>query len=135
VQRHRRRSSARPGHRHRDLTPEEDNRRRQREAIIRILPGILAVIGGLAWLAGSWNVDKYQHDIRLIRTGQVFLAIGAGFYAVLLLREWIGRLRSARKERAELLLQGIDLKANRRSAKHHRRHKHRSPKPSGVRAR
>lgn len=127
--RRKRRSSPSRKHRHRDLTPEEDNRLRQRQAIAKILPSILAVMGGLSWLAGIWNVDKYQHHIGLIRTGQAFLAIGGGTLAFFLLREWIPKIIAGRKERKIRQATGHDERNRRRSG----RHRHRSSKPSGVR--
>ncbi len=128
VRRHRRRSPSSHRRRHRDLTPEEDNRRRQREAILKILPGILVLLGSVAWVAGIWNPDEYQHHPKLIHVGQAFLLLGGGFYVILLLREWILKIRAAYKERRERMARG-EIPRRRRS---HRR-KHRSHRPSGLR--
>jgi hypothetical protein len=128
AERRRRRHPSSHRRRHRDLTPEEDNRRRQREAIAKILPGILAVVGGATWIAGIWNVDEYQHHPKLVRVGRVFLLLGGGFYLVVLLREWILKAKAAYKERQDRVARG-EVSAPRRS---HRR-KHRSPRPSGLR--
>ncbi len=119
-------------HRHRDLTPEEDNRLRQRQVIIKIIPAILAVVGGAVWLVGIRDQDEYQWDRGLIRTGQVFLVFGAGFFAVLLLREWVAKLHAKCREKRALRLSGFGVDNGRQRSQ---RRRHRSSKPSGVRVR
>lgn len=131
----RRRSRVRKaGRRHRDLTPEEDNRRRQRRIIVlNIVPGILAVLGGLVWIAGAWNMDEYQHQKKMVLTGQAFLLGGGGFFALLLLRQWGLKLLREIKER-----RNPPLDTSLHNHRHHhghrsKRRRHRSARPSAFR--
>ncbi len=127
--RRRRKRPSRAGRRARDLSPEEDNRRRQRRVIALILPAIVAVIGGLVWAAGAWNVDPYFHHHKLIALGRTMLAAGVGVFAVLLTREWLLKLGSALKDRRERAQSPSSSSSRRRSG----RRRHRSAKPSALR--
>ncbi len=122
----RRKRPRRKGRRSRDLSPEDDNRRRQRRVIALILPAILGVTGGVVWALGAWNVDPVFHLHRLVRLGKTMLAIGSGVFVVLLVREWSQILRENLKERRE----------HPKAPSHRRRsgrRRHRSAKPSALR--
>lgn len=125
----RRRSGSERRRKGRDLTPEEDNRRRQREAIIKVIPVFLIVVGIATWLWGSWEQDEYLHHKPLINLGRFFVLLGAGFFCVLLVREWVARAKTAYKERKER-----EELARKRSKRRGSKRRHRSKRPSGVRA-
>lgn len=127
--RRRRKRPRRSGRRARDLSPEEDNLRRQRRVIALILPAILAVVGGVVWVAGAWNVDPYARSHKLIKLGRTMLALGVGVFAVLLTREWVLKLGSALKDRRERAASPASSSGRRRSG----RRRHRSARPSALR--
>ena len=120
-------------HRHRDLTPEEDNRRRQRRALLIIVPAILAVVGGLVWIAGAWNIDQYQHKRSLIRTGQAFLLLGGGVLGLLYLRQCILKLIAEIKERRNPPMDTSLHHHHHRRGRRSERRRHRSARPSAFR--
>ena len=94
--RHLRRSHQPSKHRrkrHRDLTPEEDSRRRQRWALLYAVPFVLIVVGFGAWVYGASNIDEYLRNHEMILTGKIMLGIGVAGLLILFVRGWVASLK------------------------------------------
>ena len=91
-----RRTHQRPKrHKHRDLTPEEDSRRRHIQVVLLLIPLILGIVGIGLWAVGYANQDSYMRIHSLINTGIVMMALGGAGTLAWFIRSWIPKIKAA----------------------------------------